>query len=477
MSKTQLVRFEANDVLFKEGDTTRDLYIVRSGTVQVSKISDNGVIPIAVLGEGSFVGEMSFISGLPRSATVVAREDVSASLVSSEVLKSDPFGINDWAVNIARVIADRVRRTTNLIGEYRNAAAVAGHESSGETINEFGLRDEVAEQRVVVYLKGYFYGKHLNELKKVLRTYAARGFTQAVIDFAGVPDIDKAVLDFLVQITGDSNTYNLELSIRNVQLVRSKILSIKGIERIVARSQLPQVRVTQYEYLIRQNEVGNVMYVVKTGRLSITREVDGEEILLGHAEAGDVIGELNLLKEGTRSANVRAERTCVVYKLSVDDFNRNLYKLPNWFMEIVRSLVVRLRQTNDMLEREVRRQSTEDEPVAENVPICILMDSARPGHIVIRENLVEGNLEYVTTMVNLLLKRGSQRIFIDLREVETIDQTAIRYLLKLHVYLQKRGGLLQLSGKKAKIVKLFGQYGVELPRPTRRSSSSTGGRR
>ncbi len=464
MAENQTVQFKAQEILFREGDSSRDLYVIRSGTVEVSKAMGDKNIPIAMLGKGSFVGEMSFISGLPRSATVSAVEDVEASIISPDVLQADVFGINDWAVNIARVIIDRIRKTTNLIGEYRTGDSQSDNKMPQELINEFGMRDETFNQGVVIYLKGYFTQQHLDELKKVLRTYSARGYQRVILDFSDVPDVDKGVLDFLTQVARDHRAYTIEVSIKNVQLIRNRILAVNGIEHIMAKSRLPLKRIAQHDYLIRQNEVETVMYVVKSGRFSITREVEGEEILLGYAEAGDVIGEMNLINEGTRSANVRAEQACVVYEVSIHDFKRNLYHIPNWFMEIMRVLVIRLRQTNDMLEQEVRKQSDEPAPVQTDSRICIQMDSGKPGKIVIRGNFVQGNLEYLSTMVNLLIKRGVLHMSVDLEEIEEIDYTAIRYLLKLYVYLQKRGGLLQIGGAQSKIVYLFRQYDIELPR-------------
>ena len=43
MTKTQLVRFKPDEIVFEEGESTRDLYIIRAGTVRVSKASDEGL--------------------------------------------------------------------------------------------------------------------------------------------------------------------------------------------------------------------------------------------------------------------------------------------------------------------------------------------------------------------------------------------------------------------------------------------------
>ena len=60
--------------LFSEGDETTELYIILSGEVAVSKRAEDGSqVPLACLGRGEILGEMSHFDDLPRSATATAR--------------------------------------------------------------------------------------------------------------------------------------------------------------------------------------------------------------------------------------------------------------------------------------------------------------------------------------------------------------------------------------------------------------------
>lgn len=61
--------FEDGEVIFTEGDDSREMYIVVSGEVAVSKKTKSGEVPLAKLQKGDFVGEMSLLESLPRSAT------------------------------------------------------------------------------------------------------------------------------------------------------------------------------------------------------------------------------------------------------------------------------------------------------------------------------------------------------------------------------------------------------------------------
>jgi len=69
----EILSFEDGEIIAREGDETRDMYVVQQGTVDVYKRIAGEDVLLAVLTRGSFFGEMSLLESLPRSATVRAR--------------------------------------------------------------------------------------------------------------------------------------------------------------------------------------------------------------------------------------------------------------------------------------------------------------------------------------------------------------------------------------------------------------------
>lgn len=67
------LRLNDSDVIFQEGDSSSEMYVVVEGEVTVSKKSARGDIHLATLRRGDFVGEMSLLESLPRSATARAK--------------------------------------------------------------------------------------------------------------------------------------------------------------------------------------------------------------------------------------------------------------------------------------------------------------------------------------------------------------------------------------------------------------------
>ena len=70
--------FPSGQVIFVEASSGRELYVVESGRVEVTKGHRAEKTILATRGPGDFVGEMGFLEGNPRFATVRALEPTRA---------------------------------------------------------------------------------------------------------------------------------------------------------------------------------------------------------------------------------------------------------------------------------------------------------------------------------------------------------------------------------------------------------------
>jgi CRP-like cAMP-binding protein len=64
--------YGVGDVIFEEGSTGRELYVVLEGGVEIAKLNGDRKTVIITLGKGEFFGEMAVIDGSSRSATAIA---------------------------------------------------------------------------------------------------------------------------------------------------------------------------------------------------------------------------------------------------------------------------------------------------------------------------------------------------------------------------------------------------------------------
>jgi len=69
-------RYRKSEVIFEEGSTGSEMYLIYSGRVLLSvRQNKTQQIPLVVLNPGDFFGEMALVDDSPRSATASAVED------------------------------------------------------------------------------------------------------------------------------------------------------------------------------------------------------------------------------------------------------------------------------------------------------------------------------------------------------------------------------------------------------------------
>ena len=104
--------FKAGDVIFREGDEAKELFVIRSGKVRIQI----GNRTVAELSADSIFGEMALIDSEPRSAAAVATTDVELVPVSEKqflfLVSQTPY----FALKVMRVLAQRLRVTNKTFG-------------------------------------------------------------------------------------------------------------------------------------------------------------------------------------------------------------------------------------------------------------------------------------------------------------------------------------------------------------------------
>jgi potassium-dependent mechanosensitive channel len=97
--------FRQGQVICKEGETGDCFYILLKGSVEV--ISEKLSQEIAVIEAGGFFGEISLFTGMPRSTTVQALNDVTLFVVDRRALKMLLENHQELAEEIAQSLAQR----------------------------------------------------------------------------------------------------------------------------------------------------------------------------------------------------------------------------------------------------------------------------------------------------------------------------------------------------------------------------------
>ncbi|MFZ0139993.1 MAG: Crp/Fnr family transcriptional regulator [Aeromicrobium sp.] len=115
MAASSLAR---GDVLFNEGDSGSQLYVVIEGKIKLGRTSADGRENLlAILGPGQMFGELSFFDPGPRSATATAVTDVELKSLGHDALSPVLATHPDVALALLNQLAGRLRRTNEVVGD------------------------------------------------------------------------------------------------------------------------------------------------------------------------------------------------------------------------------------------------------------------------------------------------------------------------------------------------------------------------
>lgn len=75
--------YSVGETLFNEGDKADGLYMIRRGSVTVSRMISGKEVVLAYISAGNYVGEMALVSNMPRSATVRAASPTEVMMLEA----------------------------------------------------------------------------------------------------------------------------------------------------------------------------------------------------------------------------------------------------------------------------------------------------------------------------------------------------------------------------------------------------------
>lgn len=103
------------------------------------------------------------------------------------------------------------------------------------------------------------------------------------------------------------------------------------------------------EYLFKEGDVSDAMYVIKKGSLEVTKAKGSKEIVLATLKQGEMIGEMAFFDNKPRSAGARAERETEVIVLPFSALYAQFKSFPEWLKAMVKTVNSHLRNANQRI--------------------------------------------------------------------------------------------------------------------------------
>jgi len=121
------------------------------------------------------------------------------------------------------------------------------------------------------------------------------------------------------------------------------------LREIAARCKSAQYK--KGDVIFHKTDLSTDLYIVNSGKLkAVLMDDEGDEIVLAQFEKGAFFGELSLLDGKGRSATIVADRNSELSVLKKDMFLELLYKNPQISVELMTTLVERLRKADELIE-------------------------------------------------------------------------------------------------------------------------------
>ncbi len=122
---------------------------------------------------------------------------------------------------------------------------------------------------------------------------------------------------------------------------------LKAVAALASSTEVPKKSIVVQEF-----EPGNSLYIILSGEVKVsTYSMDGREVVLALLGKGSFFGEMSLLDEEPRSANVTTMEDCKFANIRRCDLVPLLLEQPKISLKLLTETATRLRNTSGMLKR------------------------------------------------------------------------------------------------------------------------------
>ena len=150
--------------------------------------------------------------------------------------------------------------------------------------------------------------------------------------------------------TLEEKTFQL---LENVIFLKKTVLfsSMQTSELRAIAAIAKELRFETNKEIVRENDVGDSLYIIKSGRVKIVKSKDDRQsVKLAELAKGDCFGEMALFDTELRSASVYAKEPCTLICIQRDDLTDLLLDYPTIGIEFLKIFIQRLRRANEQIE-------------------------------------------------------------------------------------------------------------------------------
>ncbi|MEM9469117.1 MAG: cyclic nucleotide-binding domain-containing protein [Pseudomonadota bacterium] len=101
--------------------------------------------------------------------------------------------------------------------------------------------------------------------------------------------------------------------------------------------------------IIHEGEERQQAYLIQSGKVRVFTKRDHQDIDLAQLGAGQIVGEMALLMDGKRKANVQAIEDCNLIVINRQEFEQRMHNTDRAIKSMVNMLTQRIKDANDAI--------------------------------------------------------------------------------------------------------------------------------
>lgn len=126
-------RLKRGELLFAEGESSRTMYLLKSGMIRIFKKKGDACIEIDTVHSGQILGELAFLDGNPRSASGEALTDCELLEISGPTFVQTLSEMPQWLKIMLKTVVGRLRTASTRIRQLESSStAVDYSDKSGK---------------------------------------------------------------------------------------------------------------------------------------------------------------------------------------------------------------------------------------------------------------------------------------------------------------------------------------------------------
>jgi len=190
----------AGTVLFKDGEAGKQMFVIHTGKIRITKKIGEVEKTLAILPAGEFFGEMAILNDEPRTATAIVEEDSQLLVIDPKTFEAMIRGNSEISLRMIKKLAQRLKQAdeqieslmikdnnTKIISILAKMAENEGEATAGGTkvmitVKDISMKTGLAEPKITEILNKVIAARILTVEEKSM-TVSDPGKLRKFLDF------------------------------------------------------------------------------------------------------------------------------------------------------------------------------------------------------------------------------------------------------------------------------------------------------